>query len=143
MLLPKFFDSGFVWYSFQQTGILNPSSNSFTSFTLSLLEKVTIGTYNFVFVILNVVAVIVDRVELHSLYSSLIQDEFYNYAMASKDLQKLLKYFSETAIFMSLNTPLSAGVSYVKRLDLYLKDDEPAAVTLAGFLTAFTGDSSL
>ena len=44
---------------------------------------------------------------------------------------------------MSLNTPLSAGVSYLKRLDLYLKDDEPAAVTLVGFLTAFTGDSSL
>ena len=50
----------FFWYSFQWTGLLNPSCNSFTSFTLSLLDKVTIGFYNLVFVILNVVSTIID-----------------------------------------------------------------------------------
>ena len=39
---------------------MNPLSNRFTSFTLSLLDKVTIGTYNFVIVILNVVLAVVD-----------------------------------------------------------------------------------
>ena len=40
----------------KQSGLLNPSSNSFTSFTsftLSLLDRVAIRTYNFVFVILT------------------------------------------------------------------------------------------
>ena len=54
-LLSKFLVSIFVWYSFQQTGLLNASSNSFTSFTLSLLDKIKIGMNNFVFVILNVI----------------------------------------------------------------------------------------
>ena len=49
-LLSKSLVSIFVWYLFQQTGLLNSSSNSFTNFTLSLLDKVTIGTYNFMFV---------------------------------------------------------------------------------------------
>ena len=40
----------------------------------------------------------------------------------SKDLQKLLKYFSETAIFTFSNTPLSASISGSKKLDLYSKD---------------------
>ena len=50
----------------------------------------------------------------------------------SQDLQKLLKYFSGTAIFMSLNTPLPSTSKGLKKLDLYLKD-ESAVVTLAGF----------
>ena len=58
LLLPNFFFI-FVWYSFQKTGFLNPSSNSFFSFTLSLLYKVTIRTYSSI-VILNVVAAIFD-----------------------------------------------------------------------------------
>ena len=33
--------------------LINPSSNRFISFTLSLLDKVTTGTCDFVFVILN------------------------------------------------------------------------------------------
>ena len=37
----------------KQSGLLNPSSNSFTSFTLPLLDRVAIRTYNFVFVILT------------------------------------------------------------------------------------------
>ena len=51
----------------------------------------------------------------------------------SKDLQKSVKYISETAIFTFLNTPLSAAVSDLKKLDLYLKKDESAVVELAGF----------
>ena len=51
----------------------------------------------------------------------------------SKDLQKSVKYISETAIFTFLNTPLSAAVSDLKKLDLYLKNDESAVVELAGF----------
>ena len=51
----------------------------------------------------------------------------------SKGLQKLLKYFSGTAIFTFLNAPLLAFPSVLKKLDLYLKDDESAVVKLAGF----------
>ena len=51
----------------------------------------------------------------------------------SNDLQKLLKYFSGTAIFTSLSTPVSSAVSGLKKLHLYLKGDESSAVTLAGF----------
>ena len=61
----------------------------------------------------------------------------------SKDLQKLLKYFSGTTIFTFLNTPLSSSVCGLKKLNLYLKDDELAAETLSGFLTAVADDSSL
>ena len=55
--------------------MLNPLSNKITSFVLSLLDKVTIEMYNFVFVILNVVAAIV---EITQSLSSLFQDELYN-----------------------------------------------------------------
>ena len=58
----------------------------------------------------------------------------------SKDLQKLLKYFSGTAIFTSLNTPLSSAVSGLKKLDLYLKEDEFVVLTIAGAPSLFTGD---
>ena len=59
-MLSKSLVSIFVWYSFQQPSLLNPSFNSFTGFTLSLLDKVTIGPYNFVFVISNVVSAVVE-----------------------------------------------------------------------------------
>ena len=52
-------------------------------------------------------------------------------------------YFSGTAIFTSLNTPLSVAVSGLKRLDLYLKDVELAVETLSGFTAFVTADSSL
>ena len=58
----------------------------------------------------------------------------------SIDLQKLLKYFSGTAIFMFL--PATVEDSPVK-LDLYLKDDELSTETLSGFPAFVTGDSSL
>ena len=51
----------------------------------------------------------------------------------SKDLPKLLNYFSGTAIFTFLNTTLSALVSSSKKLDFYLKDDESTVLTLAEF----------
>ena len=51
----------------------------------------------------------------------------------SKDIKKLLTFFSRTDIFTPLNTPLSAAVSGLKKLDPYLKDDESSVVTLAGF----------
>ena len=40
------------------TGLLNPSFNCFVKYTLSLVDKVTIGTNNFVLVILNVVSLL-------------------------------------------------------------------------------------
>ena len=61
----------------------------------------------------------------------------------SKDLQNLLKYFSRTAIFTFLNTPLSAASKGLKKLDLYLKDVELAVETLPEFPGFVTGDSSL
>ena len=48
----------------------------------------------------------------------------------SKDLQNFLKYFSRTAIFTFLNTPLSAASKGLKKLDLYLKDVELVVETL-------------
>ena len=57
------------------------------------------------------------------------------------NFQKLLKYFSGTAIFVFLNTPLSSLDSFLKKLDLYLKDIELVVVTL-GFITPI-GNSSL
>ena len=38
----------------------------------------------------------------------------------AKDLQKLLKYFSGTAMFTAVNTQLTAAFSDLKKLDLYL-----------------------
>ena len=89
------------------------------------------------FIILNVVSATVDIMQSLAQFNSrwilrLIND-------ISKDLQKLLKYFSGTAIFTSLNAPLSAAVSGLKNdfyfilFYLYLKDDESSVVTLSGF----------
>ena len=87
--------------------------------------------YNLVFVILNVVSAIVDITQSLVQFNSRWILQLIN--GISKDLQKLLKYFSGTAIFTFLNTPLSAAVSDLKKLDLYLKNDESAVVELAGF----------
>ena len=52
----------------------------------------------------------------------------------SKDLQKLLKYFSGTVIFTFLNTLLpSTAVDFPVKLDFYLKDVELAVDALSGF----------
>ena len=49
----------------------------------------------------------------------------------------------EQLFFTFLNTPLSAAVSGLKKLDLYLKDDEIAVETSSGFTVFVAGDSSL
>ena len=85
----------------------------------------------FVFVILNFVSAIVDITQSLVQFNSRWILQLIN--GISDDLQKLLKYFSGTAIFTSLNTPPSASSSVLKKCDLYLKDDEPAVVTLGGY----------
>ena len=71
-------------------------------------------------VILNVVsAIVVNTQSLVQLNSKRIL-QLINDGI-SKDLEKLLKYFSGTDILTSLNTPLSAVISGLKQLDLYFK----------------------
>ena len=102
---------------------------SFNSFTLSLLNKVTIGTYNFVFVILNIVLVIVDITQSLLQFSSRWVLQLNN--GISKDPQKQIKYFSGTATFPFSNTLLlSTAVNSFMRLDLYLKYVESAIISL-------------
>ena len=109
---------------------------------MSLLDKVTIGTYNFVFVILNAVLAIVDITQSLLKFNSRWILQLIN--GIAKDFQRLLKYFSGTAIFTFLNTLLPAEANESRmRLDLYLKDDELSAETLSGFPAFVTGDSSL
>ena len=93
------------------------------------------------FVILNFVSAIVDITQSLVQFNSRLILQLIN--GISKDLQKLLKYFSGTAIFTSLNTPLSAAVSGLKKLHWYLKDVELAVETSLGFPAFVTGDSSL
>ena len=58
-----------------------------------------------------------------------------------KDLQKLLKYYSGTAIFTFLNNLSSAAaIDSPMKLDLYLKDVELAVKTLSEFPSLFIGD---
>ena len=58
-----------------------------------------------------------------------------------KDLQKLLKYYSGTAIFTFLNKlSSSAAIDSPMKLDLYLKDVELAVETLSEFPSLFIGD---
>ena len=61
-----------------------------------------------------------------------------------KDLQKLLKYFSGTAVFTFLNNlSSSAAIDSPMKLDLYLKDVELAVETLPGYPAFVAGDPSL
>ena len=95
-------------------------------------DKVAIGTYHVVFVILNFVSAI-ESICILQLLNGI-----------SKDLQKLLKYFSGTAIFTFLNTILlSTVIDSPMKLDLYVKDVELTVETLSGFSAFFTRDSSL
>ena len=52
----------------------------------------------------------------------------------SNDIQNLI---SGTAFLTFLNTPLSASVSVLRKLDLYLKDVELPTVISSGFPTLF------
>ena len=106
---------------------------------MSLLDKVTIEAYNFVFVLLNVMTPItLDITQSYLQFNSRWILQLIN--SISKDLQKLVNYFSGTAIFTSLNTPLSSAISRLKKLDLYLKDDEFVVLTITGTPSLFTGD---
>ena len=127
--MPKFRGSIFVSYSFQWTGLLNTSYNTFTSFALSLLDKVTIGAYNFVFVILNVeTPTTLDITQYFIQLNSRLVLQLIN--GISNDPQKSPKYFSGTAIFIFLNTPLPAAPKVLKKLDLYLKGVQLVVLTL-------------
>ena len=105
-----------------------------------MVDKVTTGTYNFVFVILNAVLAIVDITQSLLQFNSRWILQLIN--GISTDLQNLLKYFSGTAIFTFLNTLLLATVAESPmRLDLYLKDDKLSTETLSGFPAVVTGDT--
>ena len=106
---------------------------SFVSFSF---DKVTTGTFNFVYLILNVAAdeatiaglspcadllvisaktQFLDQVKIR--YTSKLINGIF------KALQKLLKCFSEVTTFAFVNKPLSSGV-FPTKLVLYLKDSE-------------------
>ena len=81
------------------------------------------------FGILNVVSAIVDITQSLVQFNSRWILQLIN--GIDNVLQKLLKYFSGTAIFTFLNTTLpSTIVDSPMKLDLYLNDDEPSVVTL-------------
>ena len=94
-----------------------------------------------VFVILNVVSAIVDITQSSLQFNSRWILQLINGIF--KDLQKLLKYSSGTAIFTPFNTPLSSAVSGLKKLDFYLKDVKLVVETLSGLQAFGTDDSSL
>ena len=96
--------------------------------------------YNFVFVILNVVSAVVDITQSLIQYNSKWFLQLIN--GASKDLQKLLEYFSGTTIFTFLNTlPFLIVADSPMKLDLYLKYVELAVETLPGFSSFVRGNS--
>ena len=110
--------------------------NCFTNFTLSSADKVTTGTYSFTSFIFKVApfalialasvpiaAVVNTQFSIHINESSILQ--LIN--GISNDLQKLLKYFSGTAIFIPFFVPF-ASVSAV-RLAFYI--NKGALVTFA------------
>ena len=66
------------------------------------------------FVILNFVSAIVDITQSLVQFNSRWILQVIN--GISKDLQKLLKYFKETAIFTFLNTPVSPSVSGLRKI---------------------------
>ena len=94
------------------------------------------------FVILNVVSTIADITQSLGQSSSGLISQLIN--GISNDLQKLLKYFGGTAIFIFLNTLLIlTAFSSPMKLDLYLKDVELFVETWSRFAEAVKGDSSL
>ena len=102
---------------FQLIAFLKPDFGSQSNFSLSLVDKVTTGTYNFVSVIANfsspvelVIPQSLDPVKIR-LISQLIQG-------ISAVLQKLLKYFSGTIISISFEFPLLGVFPVIFTLDL-------------------------
>ena len=91
-------------YLFQLIVFLKPDFNCWSNFSLSLVDKVTTRTYNFVSVIANFPSLVelritqsLDHVSIR-LTSQLIND-------ISSVLQKLLKYFNGTIISTSFVLP--------------------------------------
>ena len=86
---------------FQQTDFLNLSLSCFVKFTLSLVDKVTIGTCNLASVILN----FAESPSLHQcpMHFSIQFDTKWVLKLINdiyNDLQKLLKYFNGTTNFV-------------------------------------------
>ena len=97
------------------------------------------GTYNFAFVILNSVfpATLDITQSLAQLNSRWILQLIKGIC---DDFQKLLRYYSGTAIFEPINTPLLPTVAgFPKILDLYLNNVELSAVTLLELPSLVTG----
>ena len=96
---------------------LNPDFSCWSNFSLSLVDKVTTGTYNFVSVIANfpspvelVITQSLDHVKIR-LTSQLING-------ISSVLQKFLKYFSGTIISASFVLPAAGVFAVIFTLDL-------------------------
>ena len=99
--------------------------------SLSLVDKVTTGTYNFVSVIVNfpspvelVITQSLDHVKIR-LTSQLIND-------ISRVLQKLLKYFNDTIILTSVVLP--SGRVFPITFTLDLNDSEFAELSCGSSL---------
>ena len=126
-----------VLYWFQKTNFSNPFLRGSDSFWLSLADKVTTGTCNFVYLIVKII--------LLALASSLIsfslppaeKTQYFAHLRSNStlqllnriliDLQKLLKYFNVTTTVAFLKIPFTAfGASWAtvfpNNLVLYLKD---------------------
>ena len=104
-------------YLFQLIVFLKPDFSCWSNFSLSLVDKVTTGTYNFVSVIANfpspvelVITQSLDHVNTR-LTSQLING-------ISSVLQKLLKYFSGTITSTFFVLPLSGFFPVIFTLDL-------------------------
>ena len=97
------------------------------------------GTYNFEFVILNSMfpATLDITQSLAQLNSRWILQLIKGIC---DDFQKLLRYYSGTAIFEPFNTPLLPTVAgYPKILELYLNNVELSVATLSELPSLVTG----
>ena len=91
------------------------------SFTFSLVDKVTMGTYNFVFAVLNVISFLLSSASLYTLLPYITQSIvqfFWRWFLQtikgiSNDRQKLLRCFNGTNIFTFFKTPSAAVLDYV------------------------------
>ena len=126
----------FVLDSFQLTDLSNPLLRCFDSFWLSLVDKVTTGTYNFVSLIVKIMllssllplalsAPATDKTQCFVHLSSNSTLELIN--RISSDLQKLLKYFNSTAIITFFRISIAAfdvgwAAVFPNNLALYLKE---------------------
>ena len=114
-------------YLFQLIVFLNADFSCWSNFSLSLVDKVTTGTYNFVFVIANfpspvelVITQSLDHVKIR-LTSQLING-------ISSVLQKLLKYFNGTITPTSFVFPLFGVFPVI--FTLYLNDSDLPKLSL-------------